>query len=183
MHPIASVTCAIFVLAATGMAQGSFGPTGGENLFSIGGSLGRTTIDSSGGDFQMTNFILQGSVGRFLTDVHEVGVSLGENYTKLDAPGGGGDTDSISTTIAGYYNYNFRTSPRTWFYAGAHLGLYVADQNNETDANVAIGIHGGVRHWLNENAALFAEPRLTRSELSGDTVTTNEIIFGYSVVL
>ena len=182
MHPIASITCAISVLAAAGMAQGSFGPTGGDNLFSIGGSIGKTSIDTSGGDFDQTNFNLQASVGRFLTDVHEVGVSLGENYSKIDPPSGG-STDSISTTIAGYYNYNFRTSPRTWFYAGAHLGFYIADQNNDTDTSIAIGIHGGVRHWLTQNAAIFAEPRLTRSELSGDTVTTNEIIFGYSLVL
>ncbi|MBK8178148.1 MAG: outer membrane beta-barrel protein [Planctomycetes bacterium] len=183
MHTKLSIACAVTLLAATGSAQGTYGPTGGQQLFSLGGSISQMSIDTGGGDFEMTSFNAQAGFGYFLTDVHEVGAFLGESYSKIDAPGGNDPDDSISTDIGGYYNYNFRTTPRTWFYGGAHLGLYIADQAGQTDTNIAYGIHGGVRHWLNESAAVFAEPRITRSELDGDTVTTNEIIFGYSVVL
>ncbi len=180
MHSIASITCAISILAATGMAQGSFGPTGGENLFSIGGSLSSQTIDLGGttGDSTTTTLNLQGSVGHFLTDVHEVGVQLFESYSSPDT-----GNDTIVTSLGGYYNYNFRQTPRTWFYAGAHLGLLQIDSGGSDDTNIAIGIHGGVRHWLSESAALYAEPRITRSEFNGGDVMTTEIVFGYSVVL
>jgi hypothetical protein len=183
MHSKISIACAVSLLAATGAAQGTFGPTGGQQLFSLGGSISRVSIDTGGGDFDVTSFNAQVGFGYFLTDVHEVGVQLGESYQEIDAPGSAADSDQISTNLSGYYNYNFRTTPRTWFYAGPHLGLYIADQGNQTDTNIAIGIHGGVRHWLNESAAVFAEPRITRSEFEGDEVMTNEIVFGYSVVL
>ncbi len=180
MHPIASITCAITFLAATGMAQGSFGPTGGENLFSIGGSISSQTIDVGGtvGDSTTSTINLQGSVGHFLTDVHEVGVQLFESYSSPDT-----GSDSITTSLGGYYNYNFRSNPRTWFYAGPHLGFLMIDSGGTDDTNIAYGIHGGVRHWLSQGAALYAEPRLTWSEFDGFDVMTAEIVFGYSVVL
>lgn len=183
MHSKISIACAVTILAAAGSAQGVYGPTGGQQLFSIGGSISQQTIDTNGGDFETTSFNAQAGFGYFLTDVHEVGGTFGESYTKIDVPGGNDPDDSISTNLLGYYNYNWRTTPRTWLYGGAHLGLFIADQGGNNDTNFAIGIHGGVRHWLSESAAIFAEPRLTRSEFEGDSVLTNEIIFGYTVVL
>ncbi len=50
------------MLAASGMAQSDlFGPTGGQNLFSIGGSLSSQTIDLGGasGEFTTTTLNLQ----------------------------------------------------------------------------------------------------------------------------
>jgi hypothetical protein len=177
-----SIACAISLLAATGAAQGTYGPTGGQQLFSFGGSISQQTYELSGGDVDVTSFNAQAGFGYFLTDVHEVGATLGESYQKIEIPGTS-DIDSITTSLSGYYNYNWRSSPRTWLYGGAHAGIFVADQANETDTNLAFGIHGGVRHWLSESTAIFAEPRITRSEFEGDTVMTNEIVFGYTVVL
>ncbi|MEO6711592.1 MAG: hypothetical protein ABI054_02205 [Planctomycetota bacterium] len=147
---------------------------GGENLFSIGGSFGTTEIDND----DTTSINLQAAFGHFLTDVHEVGGQLNENYTSPDK----GD-DTIFTSVTGFYNYNFRQNPRTWFYVGPHAGFLLADAGGEDDTALAIGVHGGVRHWLSENSAVFAEPRLTFSEFDGDDVRTAEVIFGYTVVL
>ncbi len=180
MHPITSIACAISLLAATGMAQGMYGPTGGQNLFSIGGSIGSTTVDVGGttGDVTTTSVNLQAAVGHFLTDVHEVGVQLNENYSSPDT-----GTDSITTGLGGYYNYNWRQNPRTWLYAGPHLGVLMVDQGGTDDTNLAFGVHVGVRHWLSESAAIYAEPRFTISEFNGGDVKTAEVIFGYQVVL
>jgi hypothetical protein len=175
MHPIISTLCAIPVLAAVSSAQmGVFGPTGGENLINFGGSLGTTDVD---GD-ETTTINLQAGFGHFLTDVHEVGAQLNESYSSPD-----GAPDTISTGLSGYYNYNFRQNPRTWFYAGPHLGLLMIDANDDDDTNLAIGIHGGIRHWLSESTAVFVEPRFTVSEFNNDDVETAEVIFGYTVAL
>ena len=134
MHPIASITCAISMLAASGMAQSDlFGPTGGQNLFSIGGSLSSQTIDLGGasGEFTTTTLNLQAGVGHFLTNVHEVGVQVYESYSM---PESGNDT--ITSSLGGYYNYNFRSTPRTWFYAGPHAGFLLIDQGGTDDTNL-----------------------------------------------
>ena len=168
------------MLAATSFAQGTYGPTGGQNLFSIGGALSRQKIDFQGGSITSTDLNAQLGFGRFLTDVHEVGLQVNESYSHSDSAGA---KDTISTGIAPYYNYNFRNSPRTWFYVGAHAGAELSEQGGKSDTNFAYGVHGGVRHWLSQSAAIFAEPRYTRSQFDSFDVETTEIIFGYSVVL
>ena len=110
MHRITSIASVMSLLAVSGFAQGSFGPTGGQNLFSIGGALSKEDINpSTGGSASFTTFNAQLGFGRFLTDVHEVGVQLNESYSTSDVSG---VSDSISTGIAPYYNYNFRSNPR-----------------------------------------------------------------------
>src|SRR5687767_676048 len=176
MHPITSIACAMSLLAATGMAQGMYGPTEGQNLLAFGGSISTTEIDS----FDFTTITLQASFSHFLTDIHEVGGQLNQNYLSPDQ----GD-DTVFTSLTGFYNYNFphNAGSRTRFYAGPHLGILKADAGGEDDTNLAIGIHGGVRHWLTERSAVFAEPRFTLSEFDNEDVETAEVIFGYTMVI
>ncbi len=178
MHPITSIACALTLLATTGFAQGTYGPTGGQQLFSIGGALSRQTIDFAGGSVATNSFNAQAGVGYFITDVHEVGVQVNESFSDSN-PG----PKTVSTGLAPYYNYNFRNSPRTWFYVGVHAGAQVTDSGGKSETDFAYGVHAGVRHWLSQSAAIFAEPRVTRSKFNSDTLDTEEIIFGYSVVL
>lgn len=160
---------ALLALSASAQVD-HFGPIGGDNLISVSGAISRYSIDS----FDVTSISGQFGFGHFLTDIHEVGATLATIYSSPEK----GD-DSVNESLSGYYNYNFRNNPRTWFYAGGHLGLNYFDAGGSDDTNLALGIHGGVRQWLSPRTAFFVEPRITFAS----DIDITEIVFGYTVAL
>jgi hypothetical protein len=161
---------AALLLSVTAQAQDRYGPTGGENLLSISGSI--TNFDVDG--FSVLSISGQFGFGRFLTEEHEAGATLSTSYLNPEQ----GD-NAVTEGLSAYYNYNWRNEPRTWFYAGPHLGISFLDAGGEDDTNLAFGGHGGLRHWLSPRTAFFAEPRITFST----DITITEIIFGYTIAL
>jgi hypothetical protein len=160
----------LLLLAGAAQAQERYGPTGGENLLSVAGSISNFDVDG----FSVLSITGQFGFGRFLTKEHEVGASVSISYLNPE------DFDSsVSEGLSGYYNYNWRDQPRTWFYAGPHIGLSLTDANGDDDTSIAVGGHGGLRHWLTSRTAFFVEPRLTFAS----DLTISEIIFGYTIAL
>jgi hypothetical protein len=166
-----ALPCAL-VLAASVSAQGGtrYGPTGGDNLLSVAGSISTLNFDG----FSLVTLTGQFGFGRFLTDVHEVGATLSTSYSNPEK-----GNSSTSEGLFGYYNYNWRENPRTWFYGGPHLGISIFDAGGDDDTSLSLGGHAGMRHWLTPRTAFYAEPRLT----FGSDIVITEIIFGYTIAL
>ncbi len=148
-----------------------FGPTGGKQLIGFAGSLSKLS-----GDADVTSLDGQITVGYFLTDVHEVG---GE----LDASISSGDTDSTQVTVAPYYNYNIRSTPRQWFYVGGAVGLAIVKSGGDTFTGYAIGPHCGMRYWITPRSAFFVEPSITFLKVSDFSFTDVAILFGLTITL
>ncbi|MCC7014385.1 MAG: outer membrane beta-barrel protein [Planctomycetes bacterium] len=159
--------------------QGAGVPTGigGKQLLAFGGSISSVEVDGE----DTMNLILQAAFGYFLDDTHEVGGQV-LHYVS--------DSDSFEFTsrqIAPYYNYNYRQSPRLWYYGGAHAGIAIFEIDvkgggDYDETGFAFGPHVGARYWLSPTTAVFAEPRITWSFLE-DTETTLEVLFGFTTTL
>ena len=166
LDPKAPVNWEAFGLAP---AQERLGPTGGEQLFALAGSL------SSVEDTDL--LILQATFGYFLDDALEVGGQITTFWFDADCD------DSTLHLINPYVNYNLRQTPRLWYYAGLHAGLAFIDVAGTDETGFAIGPHAGARYWVSPRSAFFAEPRLTTAFYSGDSSTEVAIIFGFTVMI
>ena len=135
----------------------------GESELTFGGSIGlvETEFDFAGAESN-TDVSINGQVGfgRYLTNEHEVG---GQAIFNLSMPDEGDDFGQYA--LLPYYRYNFRSSDRTWFYTGAHTGLFVFESGGESDTGFSYGIHGGMKSWLTPQVSFFVEPRLTFTSL------------------
>ena len=132
-----------------------YGSQKGDSLLSAAFSLSSSSPD--GGE-DITTVVTQLGAGFFLTQEHEVGGQI------LYASSDSGAFDSEIISIAPYYNYNWRQSSRTWFYAGPHLGVQIIDTGFDDSTELSFGVHGGLRQWLTPSTSVFVEPRFTTSD-------------------
>jgi len=143
-----------------------YGTVEGDSLVTFGGSLSDTNRDGGG---STTTITAQVGYGRFLTDTREVGgqflLSDSDDFTVI--------------SIAPYYNWNWKQSERTWFYAGPHLGIVKIDGPGFDDTDLSFGVHGGLRQWITPNTSYFIEPRFTTSSDFDEFA----ILFGLNVSL
>ncbi len=151
---------------------GRYGPGEGESLLTFGGALSMIEPDEGEDVDSLTG---QVGVGHFLDEHNEVGGQI----LVARADSDGFDTSFIA--LAPYYNYNWRQSSRTWYYAGPHIGLLFSEVDagtvDEDDTSFSYGAHAGVRQWLTPSTSWFVEPRLTQSSEVDDFT----ILFGLNV--
>ena len=160
----------LLTVSAAAQAPEHYGPKKGQHLAFAAGTISTFTVDS----FSTTLISGQVGIGRFLTDIHEVGAVLATTFAHPED----GD-NAYSHSLSAYYNYNWRYDSRLWFYAGPHLGVNRFEAQDDGDWSLTIGAHGGARYWLSPRTAVFAEPRLT----SGSDISIREVVFGVTVVL
>jgi len=177
MKPIAisalvlATSCAA-VVPAPQDGTGQYGPLVGESLLTFGGSLSRSDPDGGSDTDSLTG---QVGGGYFLDEHQEVGGQL--LFALLDGDG----FEANIYQVAPFYNYNFRQSSRTWYYAGPHIGLIFTDFEaggvSDDDTSLSYGVHGGVRQWMTPRTSWFIEPRITQSSEIDDF----SILFGLNV--
>ncbi len=160
--------------AAASPKQERYGPGEGESLVTAAGQISNTDI---GGDSTRTFLALVGG-GYFLTPEHEVGGQI--SFATSDPENGSSVT---AVFVAPYYNYNWRQSSRTWYYAGPHAGFAKVESGSFDDSSFALGVHAGLRHWLSPTTSVFVEPRYTWYEIDSETVNDLTALFGISVTL
>jgi hypothetical protein len=159
-------------VSAEPQGVGRYGPGEGESLLTFGGAL--TFTDPDVGD-DVDTLTAQVGYGYFLDEHHEVGGQILNSLSDSD------DFESTIFVVAPYYNYNWRQSSRTWYYAGPHIGILYNSIDtpgfDEDDTSFAYGAHGGVRQWITPSTSWFVEPRITKSS-DVDDIT---ILFGLNV--
>ena len=188
IRPSPAQLAALLVLASPALATSTslfapaqtdrFGPIGGEQLLSLAGAIAMNTSDFDGQSTTDLSLSAQAGVGYFLTDVHELGVTVLADYTIPDE----GD-DSVTLGLAPYYNYNIRSDPRTWFYFGAHAGYQMFQSGDFDENGFAIGAQVGMRKWLGPRTAFYVEPRFTYATFSDLDFYTTQVLFGYSFAI
>lgn len=146
--------------------EGRYGPGKGESEISFAATLTNQSIDPDQGDsIDVQTVFLQVAGGYFLDENQEIGGTL--NVFNFDADG----SDGGAIGLYPYWRWNFRGEGRGWFYAGGQLGLNRAEFDGDSDTTIAFGGHGGYKHWLRPDLALFVEPRLNFYDQDfGDTV-------------
>ena len=143
-----------------------YGTIEGESILTFGGSLSNQDFDS-GGDTK--NLTAQVGYGRFLANDREVGgqalISESDDFTFIN--------------LAPYYNWNWKHSERTWYYAGPHAGLGIIEGPGFDDTVFSVGVHAGLRQWVTPRTSYFIEPRITTSS----DLDEFAILFGINVSL
>jgi hypothetical protein len=130
-----------------------YGPVRGESLLQLGFAADvQTLTDSSQPDLTDVTFILQPSVGYFVTDNVEVGLGVRGQYDVLEDA-----DDVVSLRIQPFANYNFRMSERWWLYAGGTVGMQYVDAGRVSSWSGVFGGQVGSRHWVAQNVALFGQ--------------------------
>jgi len=143
------------------------GPEKGENETAFRLSYSDTDFGSTGGlDFgssQDTDVSL--AYGWYLTDSHELGLSLG--YVKQEIKGGslGPDASIDGTQFGGFYNYNFSAGTTLTPYLGASLATMGGDLGDAYD--FSYGVEFGVKVYPFEHGGFSFG--LSYSELLSDT--------------
>jgi hypothetical protein len=171
--PAAAEPAAAPVVASAPAPQtDKYGPGTGESIVSLATQLSSTRVAGS----TVSDVILSGGGGYFLTDEHEVGGQLLVAYIK---PSGTGSATLES--ILPYYNYNYRQNSRLWYYGGPHMGLQHVAGGGESSNSFAIGMHAGGRYWLSPSTAVYAEPRYTYSRQLGHSANEITLLLGLSV--
>jgi hypothetical protein len=133
-------------------------PTTGTREIGFSGRLG---IDPN------SDFILNLKYGPFLNPNLQVGGTV--EFTDPD-PGGS------FYNLGGFANYHFPGTSAALPYVGVFLGY--ADGSN-TDGDVAYGVQGGVKYFLNSTVSAFGEIRYRDN---GDDNNT-DLVFGLNVYL
>ncbi len=160
-----------------------YGPVEGESEFTFAGNLTNQMLSADvGGDVDTNTIFLQFGGGYFLDDNQEIGGTV--NLINSETKAGGSTFDAQNLGLYPYYRWNFRSEAPGWFYAGGQLGLSVIDSGfGGTDTTVGFGVHGGYKHWLRSNMAVFIEPRLNFVSLdSGDLIDFTTLL-GLAVTL
>lgn len=147
-----------------------YGPREGESEITFAGSLSNQMIDlDGGGDLDINTIYFQVAGGYFLDDHQEIGGFI--NLSSSDTETNGSSFDSQNLGLYPYYRWNFRGEGRGWFYTGGQVGLSFVDTGPSSDSTFGFGIHGGYKHWVRPNMAIFIEPRLNYTDLDiGDLV-------------
>ncbi|MFT5286885.1 MAG: hypothetical protein ACI8TQ_003060 [Planctomycetota bacterium] len=160
--------------ASAPQGGGHFGPLPGESILTVAGSISSQEPDV--GDTTDT-VIAQVGIGHFLDEVREVGGQI------LIANSSSGNFESEVLGLLPYFNWNFRQSEQTWFYAGPHAGLievtFSGGGFNESETELSYGVHGGMRQWVTSRSAFYIEPRITKSSKLDDFT----ILFGINFAL
>lgn len=167
-----------------------FGPGAGGRTFSSGFSLIKTEVTDTSlrigarnrraaptTSANQTDLSFSLGLGYYFTAVQEAGFTA--RYSKTDDDTG---TEFSVVFLEPYYNYNWQSTPRTWFYGGPHLGIAFLEADGIDDSGLSLGLHVGMRHWLTPRASFFVEPRFTNSDNSTLTVDETAILMGFSVL-
>jgi len=161
------------------MESTKYGPSGGESLFSVGFQFINTTSQpEDGSSTNDSNIFGALGFGYFLADEHEIGIQAFGLITIPDE----GD-EFVVLDLAPYYNFNFRSDARTWFYIGPNAGVSYAEMGGESDSSFSFGAHAGIRHWIAPRVSIFVEPRYTYSQLEFAGFETDEHQFAILVGL
>lgn len=158
-----------------------YGPRASDWLVGLSATYRYSHSDSaSGSTNEVETLTARLSAGWYLDRVHEFGLELQPNYTRLeDSP------DTSDTYLGGFYNFNHWSSPRTTLYAGPQLGLQYTDASS-SDTAFAWGLHCGVRYWLSTNVSVQVEPRLTiayQEDALGGRTSNVDVFLGLSFKL
>lgn len=108
-----------------------------------------TYADMDYGDFNSKETDLRLSYGRYLTDMHEIGVSIG--YFKQEV--GEEDFGSVSadgSTLGAFYHLNFPTSGTVTPYIGVNAAWLGGDISDAYDFQY--GVSAGIKIYPFENA-------------------------------
>ena len=165
---IAAASLLVLGLASFGHAQDDVVnpllPTQGTREIAFGGNFMFEPTDS---------YNIFGSYGPFLNPQTQVGGTLG--FAKA------GSVSSISYGVFG--NYHFPSASATLPYVGIFLGGQNTDVDNGKDTNsTAYGIHGGIKHFLNANVAVFGELQYRDTNTKNVDATVN-LQFGLATYL
>ena len=152
-----------------------YGALKGESLVSAAGTVSESRLDVSGAPtIETTTITTRVGYGYFITENHEIGTNLAYRYEDTNVP----SSDFWQLDLTAVYNYNWRASPRTWYYAGIDLGVrWIDDEIADSDfSDFLYGVHVGLRNWLSPRIAFFAEPFWLRSnfELAIDDDATQD---------
>lgn len=157
-----------------------YGPAAGEYLlgFSANYRYARAAAPDSDAD-ETEVFTGRATAGLFFTREHEAGLEIAPSYLSSELGG-----RNLDLYVGAYYNYNVWTSPQANFYYGPQLGLLYTDPTGSSGKVFAsLGVHGGLRYWLDPSVSLNVEPRLSFTSLDrarGGDETIFDISFGIS---
>ena len=145
MNSVAIGFCLLSALPVAAFAQSSqFGPTQGEQEFSISGTGG------SDRNFNSGNFGVTGDLGWYLSNHTVAGIRQSINYASIE--GESIQDDFWNGSTRAYFNYQFLTD-RTRPFIGASLGgIYGDGVKNSAFA----GLETGVKHYVIQKAYLLA---------------------------
>ena len=147
---------------------------------SVGASitLQKTEISYEGDSVSSDQRIIQGSIGRFLTD--NVEVNFAPMIISIDADG-----EEMSVySYFGNVKFNFITEGQTAVpYAGLQAGISGVAYGDEDDSSLGYGFMGGIKMFLNEDLSLDIELNYLMAELEvGDVtadVATTSVFVGF----
>jgi hypothetical protein len=132
-------------------------------------------MDMSGDNADAEMALIAGKFGWFLSDE----LSLGMTASGVSISFDDGDVTQLFFELEP--NYHFNTTGSVVPYAGIHAGLSIAEGNGYDSNDFSYGLQGGIKSFLNDNAALDTQLRYTATDIDGNDVDIFELRVGLNI--
>jgi len=181
IRALALAVIAVSVAAPVDAQEEAYGPEASDWLVGFSATYRYSHSEAASGTTdEVETLTARLSAGWYLNRVHEFGLELQPNFTRLE-----NSPDTSDTYIGAFYDYNHWASPRATLYGGPQLGLQLTESSSN-DTAFAWGLHAGLRYWLSTSVSLQVEPRLTIAYLEdalGGRTSNVDVFLGLSFKL